>query len=169
MTVRQLAEWIVPAYYRVRRWGDCLCLKDSNKDEKQIFNDGYGKGYRAAMTNVNLVVKGTENGFDLNEVAKTAYEIARKRAESGKIESPNDTLGMLKHCAGEVVEAMDAYNYFFYSEDLDNGLGKLASEFADIIICCLISCAYHGIDIEEAIEEAIKKNLKRAEGIGDKK
>lgn len=43
--------------------------------------------------------------IDLNETARVALETAKRRAKKGQLKS--DTMSILKHCAGEVVEATD--------------------------------------------------------------
>lgn len=78
---------------------------------------------------------------------------------------------MLKHCATEVVEAMEAWTKY-----QDDGVNHddyvypsyFANELADIICCVLIICGKEQIDIEQAILDCIEKKRKRAEGVGDK-
>lgn len=103
--------------------------------------------------------------IDLNELAVNAYGTARKREENGA-SIKTDTRSMLKHCATEVVEAMEVYGML-------EAIGAISeeafvSELADIIACVLIICGKEHIDIEQALEECQKKNKDRAEGIGDK-
>lgn len=128
---------------------------------------GYDIGYRAAMTNGCLVIKGSEKGFDLNGLAAESAEISMKRAENGGTE-PFSTQNLLKHCATEVIEAMEAYKDYNDIESAQDKKG-FASELADIICCCMIIAAHKNIDLEKAIEDCIEKNRKRAEGMGDKK
>lgn len=110
---------------------------------------------------------------DLNNLCKLAHNNAVQRQQNGA-NIKADTRSMLKHCATEVVEATEAYTkamaifnrtgcYSF--EDTDN----FRSELADIVCCVLIIAGHEGIDIEDAINECIEKNRKRAEGTGDKK
>lgn len=151
----------------------------SEDEAKTAFMDGarygYDIGYRAAMTNGCLVIKGSEKGFDLNGLAAESAEISKKRAENGGTE-PFGTLNLLKHCATEVVEAMEAYTH--YEEDAcdplstnsdEQNLEHFASELADIICCVMIIASAEGIDIEQAITDCVAKNRKRADGMGDKK
>lgn len=43
--------------------------------------------------------------IDLNEAAKECYDIAVKRCDAGhNVPNPDDTFGLLKGCAGEVLE-----------------------------------------------------------------
>ena len=93
--------------------------------------------------------------MNLNEASARAYEIAVKRNQykgDGK-----DTIRALKYCAGEVIEAMDAYGrwcnegYFTTKEDFEN-------ELADVIICILSISGSEGIDIEQAISRKMLIN-----------
>ena len=107
--------------------------------------------------------------IDLNELCKVTLANAEQRQKNGgNIKA--DTRSMLKHCATEVVEAMEAYTEYRYVKDCGVKADKsyFASELSDIICCCLIAAAHEGIDIEKAIEDCIEKNRKRAEGKGDK-
>ena len=114
----------------------------------------------------------------LNDLANKSLEIAKKRSQHGLAA---DTTTCLKHCAGEVIEALDAFNEWqndlmFGSVSLgvtDPGFQKdykkeYSDELADIIVCALIAAANSNIDIEMAISNCVEKNNKRASGIGDK-
>lgn len=110
---------------------------------------------------------------DLNNRCRIAHNIALMRQKNGA-NIKTDTLSMLKHCATEVVEATEAYTKVMAIfekpgccsfEDTDN----FRAELADIVCCVLIIAGHEGIDIEDAINECIEKNRKRAEGTGDKK
>ena len=81
--------------------------------------------------------------MNLNEVSQKAYEIARKRGIN------ETTFEALKHCAGEVLEAVESYTRFVYSpkEEADS----FPEELADIIINVLSICGAENIDIEQAI------------------
>lgn len=124
--------------------------------------------------------------IDLNELCKVTLANAEKRhANGGNITT--ETRKMLKHCATEVVEAMEAWTNFSlldyceikdkaenktfdYFDDCDSHSCKkqFESELADIICCVLIIAGKENIDIEKAINDCIEKNRKRAEKIGDK-
>ena len=107
--------------------------------------------------------------MNLNEVAKNALENAKRREANGaKIDY--HTLPMLKHCAGEVIEATEAYTILMESavDDTYNQKERFASELADVICCILIISANENIDIEEAVCKCMLKNAKRAYGDGDK-
>lgn len=109
--------------------------------------------------------------IDLNEMSQMAYEIAEKRYQHGAFgKHKNNVPNLLKHCAGEVVEAAQAY-----SEWVDNTLEfdelkeEFMSELADVIMCILIAAAIENIDIEKALTVCLEKNMARANGVGDKK
>ena len=88
--------------------------------------------------------------MNLNEVSLKALEIAEKRGIH------ENTIQALKHCAGEVLEAVESYTRFVYSpkEEADN----FPSELADIIINVLSICGAENIDIELAIERKMLIN-----------
>ena len=99
--------------------------------------------------------------MDLNETAAKALAISQKRAENGAF--TNDEI--LKHTAGEVIEAVEAREYYRLN---DSNYNAYAEVLADVIICILIAAAMDGIDIENAVLEKMAKNQKRAERNGDK-
>lgn len=91
--------------------------------------------------------------LDLNELCKMAYENAKKRARH----EPTirvDVMHTLKHCAGEVVEATEAYTRIMPKE-------VFADELADIVCCVLTICGHLDIDIELALTKCMEKNFKR--------
>ena len=121
--------------------------------------------------------------IDLNKLCEITLENAEKRqANGGNVTT--ETRKMLKHCATEVVEAMEAWAGRTYPDweyadfDIANNeqamdiynedRAHFASELADIICCVLIIAGKENIDIEQAINDCIEKNRKRAEGVGDK-
>ena len=81
--------------------------------------------------------------MNLNEASQKALEIAQKRGIH------ENTMEALKHCAGEVLEAVESYTRFVYSpkEEADS----FPAELADIIINVLSICGAENIDIEQAI------------------
>lgn len=104
--------------------------------------------------------------IDLNKLSTDAYIIAKKRELNGaKIKA--DTISMLKHCAGEVMEATEAYCDFVY-EMTDEYEEKFQDEVADIMTCCLIISGYMKLDIELVLNRVMEKNRLRAEKQGDK-
>jgi NTP pyrophosphatase (non-canonical NTP hydrolase) len=93
--------------------------------------------------------------MNLNEASQWAFEISKKRnqyKEDGK-----DTIRALKHCAGEVIEAVDAYDSW-HNEDYTNTKEEFENELADIIICVLSISGAEKIDIEQAISRKMLIN-----------
>lgn len=103
--------------------------------------------------------------IDLNELCKVALANAEQRQKNGG-HIKADTRSMLKHCATEVVEAMEAYTLSMTRYGCIDQ--QFADELADIICCVLIIAGQEEIDIEKAIASCMEKNRKRAEGTGDK-
>ena len=97
--------------------------------------------------------------IDLNEHAQKAQEIAFNRWKKKDVDY--HTPAMLKHCAGEVCEAVEAYDQYLY-EYIESNRNKLAAELADIITCALIAAANEDIDIEKALKDCQQKNEARA-------
>ena len=111
--------------------------------------------------------------MNFNDIAKASYETARKRQENGANISVK-TRDMLKHCATEVVEAMEAYTRMDCYPQLNKHEQEIfkdhfASELADIISCAAIIAHAEGIDLNKAMSSCLEKNRLRAEGTGDKK
>ena len=104
--------------------------------------------------------------IDLNKLSTDAYIVAKKRELNGAFikTAPND---ILKHCAGEVMEATEAYCDYAY-EMTDENEEKFQNEVADIMTCCLIISGYIKFDIELALNRVMEKNRLRAEKKGDK-
>lgn len=104
--------------------------------------------------------------INLNKLSTDAYIVAKKRELNGaKIKA--DTISMLKHCAGEVMEATEAYCDFVYEMTYEYEQ-KFQDEVADIMTCCLIISGYMKFDIELALNRVMEKNRLRAEKQGDK-
>lgn len=95
--------------------------------------------------------------IDLNNLAEQSLKIAEHR----KLKT--DVLYCLKHCAGEVLEAVESYTKFVYSsvEEKDS----FPDELADVIMCILTVSAKENIDIEKAIMNCLEKNRRRARKI----
>lgn len=92
--------------------------------------------------------------IDLNYLTQKSYAIASKNAQKDKYKELTNE-GILKYCAGEVVEAAFAAT---------SSESNLAGELGDVIVCCLICAGINNIDIEQAILETINKNEKRLGG-----
>ena len=97
--------------------------------------------------------------IDFNEHAQKAQEIAFNRWKKEDVDY--HTPAILKHCAGEVCEAVDAYDQYLYKCNESNRK-KLSAELADIITCALIAAANEDIDIEKALKDCQQKNEARA-------
>ena len=107
--------------------------------------------------------------MNLNAVAAELHEISQRREQNGA-RLDNTNIGLLKHCAGEVIEATNAYTRWKYSDltDIDFEREAVVEELADVIACILILCARENIDVEYALTQCLAKNLQRAEGKGAK-
>ncbi|MBO4507133.1 MAG: hypothetical protein J5747_00675 [Spirochaetaceae bacterium] len=128
--------------------------------------------------------------IDLNEYSKKSYEVAEIRYRNGAFGSKqNSVQNLLKHCAGEIVEATEAYCPYETLKEYTSGgtdfegmeepdlaekvfledKERFSSELADIIVCVFIIAGRERIDIEKALLDCYAKNLARANGTGDKK
>ena len=104
--------------------------------------------------------------IDLNKLSTEAYIVAKKRELNGAFIN-TAPIDILKHCAGEVMEATEAYCDFCY-EMTDENEEKFQNEVADIMVCCLMMSGYMQFDIESALNRVMEKNRLRAEKHGDK-
>lgn len=89
----------------------------------------------------------------INFIAQEAYSVAKERANKEQAESPDDILGLLKHCAEEVVEATEAYSKDVY---------EFGQELADVMMCCLIAGKSCHLDMQRELVNCLKKNIRRA-------
>ena len=91
--------------------------------------------------------------MDLKKASEKAYEIAQKRGIH------EDTIQALKHCAGELLEAVEAYTRFVYSgrEEADT----FPEEIADVVMCIFSICGAENIDLEKALNSVFEKNIER--------
>lgn len=104
--------------------------------------------------------------IDLNKLSTEAYIVAKKRELNGAF-IKTEPISVLKHCAGEVMEATEAYCDLCYEMTTENE-EKFQNEVADIMVCCLIMSGYMMFDIESALNRVMEKNRLRAEKHGDK-
>ena len=91
------------------------------------------------------------------------------REEHGAFEKNDD---ILKHCAGELIEAVEAKNMYKNTKDIEEKVDLCsiyADELMDIMYCVLVACKQDDIDVEKSLMNNIDKNKKRALCIGDKK
>ncbi|MCM1321610.1 MAG: hypothetical protein NC041_07050 [Bacteroides sp.] len=101
--------------------------------------------------------------IDLNELAYKAYSVSCVRAQKDGVGV--QALNLLKHCATEVVEAMNAYDAYEFEENTEKReilYKDFAGELADIITCVLIIGAKEPvINMEKALQQCLEKNKKR--------
>lgn len=104
--------------------------------------------------------------INLNDLAKQSHSLVEQRGLDA------DVISSLKHCAGEVVEATEAYYIWtdLTATEEVNAKHKadFALELADVIICALTASADMNIDIEKAINGAMLKNARRAYAKGNR-
>ena len=99
--------------------------------------------------------EGKEEMINLITASAKAYDIAKRRGIK------ETTFEALKHCAGEILEANEAYNNWTICETSDNLKEQFENELADIIVCVLSICGQEGINIEKALERVFEKNERR--------
>ena len=102
--------------------------------------------------------------IDLNSISKISLEYSKAREKNGSVEK-GSILNLLKHCAGEIIEAQEARDkWILGGGDFDSKEKEdYAAELADVIMCVLIISAHENIDIEEALKACLDKNRKRAD------
>lgn len=101
--------------------------------------------------------------MNLNKACTEAVKIARAR------QLKENTVQTLKHCAGEIVEATEAYMALqsvvwaetSTQEMITRAGHDFAIELADVIMCILSICGAEYIDIERALDECFQKNKAR--------
>lgn len=111
--------------------------------------------------------------IDLNLIAKECDYFSHLREKNGAFQDDD----LLKHCSGEVVEAVESriiFNTYMKDktttpEEKKVAKDDFANELMDILYCVLVQCSRSEIDPEKALEKNIDKNRKRALGQGDKK
>lgn len=84
--------------------------------------------------------------MNLNEAAENAHRTARQREKNGAKFTGGD---ILKHCAGEVIEAAQARAELGEKTTYED----YGYELADVIICALIAAYEDNVDIERAVNE----------------
>jgi NTP pyrophosphatase (non-canonical NTP hydrolase) len=81
-----------------------------------------------------------------------------------------DMISTLKHCAGEVVEATEAFTRLrscTSQASAEKLIEETGLEIADIIICALTASVALGVDIEDCLNKAMQKNARRAYAEGN--
>lgn len=99
------------------------------------------------------------NRLDLESLGAECAELADARAVRGDLRNPTPT-ETLKHCAGEVVEAMQAYTDFAQIPAIETRRA-MVDEIGDVFACLLTFCHKTDISPSDAILSAIKKNRER--------
>lgn len=76
-----------------------------------------------------------------------------------------DVVQTLKHCSGEVLEALEAYLILLQSPDseLRQKEADFIGELADIIMCVFVIAGAYSIDMEKGLLDCLEKNRKRGE------
>ena len=106
----------------------------------------------------------------LNEIAEGCLQVSQMRQKNGSRIDED----VLKHCAGEVAEAIIAreklkrVNKETHPHAYELMKGRYAEEIMDICICSLVASAELEIDVETALKKKFAVNEKRALGLGDK-
>ena len=95
--------------------------------------------------------------MNLNEASQKALEIAEERGIH------ENTMEALKHCAGEVLEAVDAYDNWSMLDNPQGRKEEFENELADVIICILSISGAEKIDIEYAISRKMLINESRTQ------
>lgn len=108
--------------------------------------------------------------ININDIAEGCLQISNMRKQNGSTIDKD----VLKHCAGEVVEATEArgklerINKETHPHAYELLKNKYAEEIMDICICSLVAGAELGIDFEKCLKNKFAINEKRALGMGDK-
>ncbi len=97
--------------------------------------------------------------IDLNEMAGQMYEVALKREEHSPYMNSLTSVELLKHLAGEVVEASMAYGV---------GTEPYRKELGDILCMTMLLAHKENFDIEKILSDTLAKNTERANKTGDK-
>lgn len=151
---------------RTDRYGKITGIKDNSYTAR--FQIKVGGNYNYVLFYLVEEPKVEVKPLSLNEIAKLSCENAKRREANGGHVSV-ETMSMLKHCATEVAEAVEAYTRWNWDEEhLQESKDSFASELADIICCCTIIAGRELIDLDKAVAACLEKNRKRAEGTGDK-
>lgn len=97
--------------------------------------------------------------IDLNEMAGQMYEVALKREEHSPYINSLTSVELLKHLAGEVVEAGVAYGV---------STEPYRIELGDVLCMTMLLAYKENFDIEKILLDTLAKNTERANKTGDK-
>ena len=97
--------------------------------------------------------------IDLNEMASQMYEVALKREKNSPYMNSLTSVELLKHLAGEVVEASMAYGV---------STKPYRMELGDVLCITMLLAYKENFDIEKILSDTLAKNTERANKTGDK-
>lgn len=97
--------------------------------------------------------------IDLNEIAGQMYEVALKREKNSPYMNSLTSVELLKHLAGEVVEASMVYGV---------STEPYRMELGDILCITMLLAYKENFDIEKILSDVLAKNTERANKTGDK-
>ena len=97
--------------------------------------------------------------IDLNEMASQMYEVALKREKNSPYMNSLISVELLKHLAGEVVEASMAYGV---------STEPYRMELGDVLCITMLLAYKENFDIEKILSDTLAKNTERANKTGDK-
>lgn len=97
--------------------------------------------------------------IDLNEMAADMYEVALQREKNHPLTNSCTSVELLKHLAGEVVEASMAYGV---------STEPYRMELGDILCIAMLLAHKENFDIEKILSDTLAKNTERANKTGDK-
>lgn len=97
--------------------------------------------------------------IDLNEMASQMYEVALKREKNSPYMNSLTSVELLKHLAGEVVEASMTYGVSTESYRMELG---------DVLCITMLLAYKENFDIEKILSDTLAKNTERANKTGDK-
>ena len=97
--------------------------------------------------------------INLNEIAEQMYEVALKREQQNPYMNSLTSVELLKHLAGEVVEASMAYGV---------STEPYRMELGDVLCMTMLLAHKENFDIEKILSDTLAKNTERANKTGDK-
>lgn len=97
--------------------------------------------------------------IDLNEIAGQMYKVALKREKNSPYMNSLTSVELLKHLAGEVVEASMTYGV---------STEPYRMELGDVLCITMLLAYKENFDIEKILSDTLAKNTERANKTGDK-
>jgi NTP pyrophosphatase (non-canonical NTP hydrolase) len=124
----------------------------------------------------NVRITMMPNERTISSLQESIHEWARSKGwwDEEKQKSFIEALMLVATELGEAVEEYrngKAYNLTYYEEDENGGVKPegIPSELADVFIRLVDTCAFFGIDLEQAVIEKMLYNAQRPYRHGDKK